>query len=227
MIHIFLRQTNHNRNLKNRPSWFNYEKVFVNLLKTIDYSKCKLTIMFDGDSKNHFTNKYISEYDFKIIEMKSGSETQSFFDTCRYILDSNIDSNDIVYLVENDYLHKNNWVDIITELFNFENMDHYATLYDHNDKYNLSIYDNLESKILTTGNSHWRTTPSTTGTFFVRYHVFVDDYNIHSSVVGDHNKFTNELYKKNRLVLSSIPGYSTHCECNLMSPFINWEEIHG
>lgn len=228
MIHIFLRQTSHNDNRKRRPKWFDYEKCFVNLLETIDFEKCKLTIMFDGIISGHFTEKYKDKYKFEIVQLNSNSEHQSFFDTCNYIYSQDhINDNDIIYLVENDYLHRENWVEIILDLFTTYDIEHYVTVYDHNDKYFLPDYDDLKSKIFTTKKSHWRTTPSTTGTFFIKNKIFREDHNILSTVVGDHNKFTNELANKGRYVLSSIPGYSTHCEVGLMSPTINWEKING
>lgn len=228
MIHIFLRQTNHNSNIKKRPDWFGYEKCFVNLLNTIDFEKCKLNVMFDGKIDNHFTLKYKNDFNFNIVQMKSGSETKSFFDVVEYVNKSkDIEDNDIIYLVENDYLHMENWVEIVLDLFNSYDVKHYVTLYDHNDKYFLPMYSDLQSFLMVTNKCHWRTTPSTTGTFFVRYDIFKQDYEIHSNVIGDHNKFTKELANKGRAVLSSIPGYSTHCENNLMSPTINWEKING
>ena len=36
----------------------------------------------------------------------------------------------------------------------------------------------------------------------------------------------NELIQTKRLSpVSSVPGYSTHCEKSWLSPFINWENI--
>jgi len=224
-LKIFLRQTDTNNNLKDRPDWFNYESCFVNLLNTINWDICDLFVMFDGDVTNHFTNKYNNEFNFNIVRMNSGSETKSFHDTIRYICSMDFDDDDIIYIVENDYLHLDGWVDIIMSLYTeFSNVT-YSTLYDHNDKY--FMYDDLTSYILVNSRLHWRTVPSTTGTFFIPFRVLKEDSDIHMNVIGDHNKFTNELLDKGRVVLSSIPGYSTHCETKFLSPIINWGDVNG
>ena len=40
----------------------------------------------------------------------------------------------------------------------------------------------------------------------------------------DYDKFW-ELKDKQRFLISSIPGWSTHCDFNHLSPIINWEQV--
>jgi hypothetical protein len=98
-------------------------------------------------------------------------------------------------------------------------------LYDHNDKYIDSRYDDLVSKIIVTENHHWRTTPSTCGSYIITRKIFEDDYDVWSTAVGDHNTFINLNETKNRFVFTPIPGLSTHCMETLLSPTINWNKI--
>ena len=85
------------------------------------------------------------------------------------------------------------------------------------------MYENLVSKIFTTKTHHWRTTPSTCGSFIVNRKVFNEDYDIQTTTIGDHQKFLDLNQNKNRLVITPIPGLSTHCMEGLMSPTINWQ----
>ena len=151
----------------------------------------------------------------------------SFFKTCDIIKNNpDIQQDDLIYFLENDYLHVPGWIYKIFELFQrYDGLD-YVSLYDHNDKYFLPMYDNLVSKIVTTETHHWRTTPSTCGSFVVSKQTFDQDYDILSSMVGDHNKWLWLNQHRNRSVLSPIPGLSTHCMGSLLSPTIPWENIN-
>ena len=51
------------------------------------------------------------------------------------------------------------------------------------------------------------------------------DYDIHTSIVGDHNKFLQLAEERNRMVITPIPGLSTHCMEGLMSPTIKWDKL--
>ena len=97
----------------------------------------------------------------------------------------------------------------------------------HNDKYFLPMYDDLVSKIYTTETRHWRTTPSTCGSFIIPKYIFEEDYNDHTSISGDHNKFLHLNELKDRFILTPIPGLSTHCMESLLSPTIDWKQINN
>lgn len=221
-IHIFYRHYNiGGTDNKNRPNWFDFEKCFVNLLKTTQNKNIELHIVFDGSVKDNFIEKYKDQY--TLHEIKAGNDQSSFFQTWNIAKDIPMEPTDLVYFVENDYLHIDGWVDIITELFSTYKLPHYVSLYDHNDKYFLPMYDELVSRIFTTENHHWRTTPSTCGSFIITRELFDQDYDIHTSVSGDHNKFLQLGEERNRLVITPLPGLSTHCMEGLMSPTIKWE----
>lgn len=222
-IHIYYRHYNVAGNDKNRPSWFDYESCFQNLINTlkgVDKSLYNLNIIFDGD----VTKNWINLYNYKKYEIQCGSDTCSFFNTCNIINnDSNINDGDLVYLLENDYLHVNGWLNKLLELFKTYNGLDYVSLYDHNDKYFLPMYDNLVSKIITTNTHHWRTTPSTCGSFIMSSQKFKEDYDVLSTMKGDHNKFLWLNQHRNRSVITPIPGLSTHVMSGLLSPTIDWE----
>jgi len=128
----------------------------------------------------------------------------------------------LIYFLENDYLHVDGWLGKVEELFTTYNGLDYVSLYDHKDKYFLPMYDNLVSKIFITDSHHWRSTPSTCGSFTITKERFDEDYDILSTVRGDHNKFLWLNKNRGRSVVSPIPGLSTHCMEGLMSPTLEW-----
>ena len=225
-IHIFYRHYNiEESDYKNRPQWFDFEKCFVNLLNTIEGKNVDLHLIMDGNIENNFIKKYKDKYILHTIDAKG--DQISFWETWKIAKQTLIEEKDLIYFLENDYLHINEWVEKIIELFQSYQGLNYVSLYDHNDKYFLPMYDDLMSKIYITPSSHWRTTPSTCGSFIISKQIFEEDYNEHTSIAGDHNKFLHLTNNKNRFILSPIPGLSTHCMEGLLSPTINWKKINN
>lgn len=226
MIYVFYRHYNiETTDNKGRPGWFDFQKCFLNFLKTIEGNKnIEFHVVMDGFSKSNFIRKY--EDKFILHEIKAGNDQSSYFQTWDIAKSINMEENDLVYFLENDYLHIENWVEKVKEIFDKYNPLHYISLYDHNDKYFLPMYENLTSKILTTDTHHWRTTPSTCGSFIINRKLFDLDYDVHTTVQGDHNKFIQLNNERGRAVITPLPGLSTHCMEGLMSPTINWEQIN-
>lgn len=227
-IHILYRHYNvqGSGNKYNRPLWFNYEKCFVNLLNTIEGKNVDLHVIMDGDFESNFISKYKDKYILHTIN--SGSDYGSYLETYKYIKTLDIKESDLIYFLENDYLHVDNWVEEITTLFEtYPNGLNYVSLYDHNDKYFLPMYDDLVSKIFTTKTRHWRTTPSTCGSYIIPKNIFIEDEDVNTGGPGDHDKFLYLGSTKNRFVLTPIPGLSTHCMEGLLSPTIDWKQINN
>ena len=225
-IHIFYRHynTSFTLNPHYRPDGFSYEKSFNNLLETIeDNPNVELTVMMDGTKQGTF----LENYNVNVYEFKGGSDAASFFETVRYAKSKNIGDKDLVYFLENDYLHLDGWVEKVIDLFSTFKGLSYVSLYDHNDKYFLPMYEDLVSKIFTTKTHHWRTTPSTCGSFIISKKILEEDYDILYTMIGDHNKFLYLNEQRNRFVLTPIPGLSTHCMKGLMSPTIDWSKINN
>ena len=222
-IHIFYRHYNISGNdNRGRPQGFDFEKCFINLLNTIEGKNIDLHVVMDGNPKTNFVDKYKDKA--TIHQIKAGNDFPSFQETCKIAKNIVTNPTDLVYFLENDYLHTLNWVEKITELFSTYKLLHYVSLYDHKDKYLAPQYEDLVSKIFLTENHHWRTTPSTCGSFIITSELLEQDYDFLTSVEGDHNKFTLLNEQRNRMVINPIPGLSTHCIEGLMSPTINWEK---
>lgn len=232
---IFLRMTS-NKAGKFRPDWFSYEGCFNNLLSVLDddnEKKEKLFVFFDGDPKDHFISNYP---DVNIIRTDGGSETKSFTNLLDHIKENlkDEDENEIIYFLEDDYLHRPGAMKILREAFENIQDIKYVTLYDHADKYFPGYFDQFAvgfpTQLIFTESVHWRTTPSTTNTFATRLKTLREDFETHykfsstGTISEDHKKF-HALWLKGRNLISPIPGYSTHCENMLMSPTIDWEKI--
>ena len=227
-IKVFLRQWNgantREKHLDTRPDWFSYEKCY----RSIKKADIDLTIMLDGTINNHH---FEFDKEDKVIEFTGGSDFASFKHCLDAIEKANLKDNDIVYLVEDDYLHREGWADILLEAFSSIDVD-YVTLYDHLDKYNHPAYEQLQSKLVYTKSTHWRTTPSTCNTYSGKWATFKKHWKIHTkycqreNAVGayDHSKFI-ELWNSGSNLISCVPGYSTHSEKQFLSPLINWSKI--
>lgn len=227
-IKIFVRHCNISANSINkpRPNWYSREKCWNNLCNTIDQDTT-VTVLFDGfPDESHF----LYGTDADIICMPAGNDAKSFMNLLEYVKGLNLPDDTIIYFLEDDFYHRPGWTNILREGFQYIGVD-YITLYDHSDKYNQTMYGDLQSKILVTPSTHWRTTPSTTNTYAMLSETLNKHYNIHTEycdlsrgITKDHDKFTR-LWKEGSNLISCIPGYSTHCENEWLSPIIKWDEI--
>lgn len=211
---------------KKRLPHFNREDCYRNLLETTDPERVDITFFLDtakGPRSSHFLK---NETRYPVLEINAGTEAQSFLMMMAYVEKLDLPDETILYFLEDDYLHRHCWVDILHEGFQL-NPD-YVTLYDHRDKYHLPMYRNLTSKISFTQSCHWRTTPSTTNTFATRFGTLKKDLAIHRrfslnrKITADHDKFL-ALQKRGATLISPLPGWSTHaCEPNVIAPCFNW-----
>lgn len=228
-IHIFYNHYNiENTDNRNRPHWFNYEKCFVNLLNTIKNKNVELHLVMDGKIEDNWIKKYKKHYiSHEIVGGSMESITLGVYNIAKL---TKAEDTDLIYILENDYLHDSIWVDKIVNIFrSFEGLS-YVSLYDALDKYFAPMYDNLVSKVYVTSMSHWRSTPSTCGSYVTTKKIFDEDYSTHIGIdipIGDHHKWLHLNSNKDRFIITPIPGLSTHCVNGLLSPIINWEKINN
>lgn len=225
---------------KARPKWFDFESCFKNLIKTISYqpnglskeSDIEIHVIYDvtrGNLENNWIWKYFNQEKNNIIfhQVQGGTMEKAAVEMYKIAkeLASDMKDEDIFYFLENDYFHIDGWVDKVKELFSTFHGLNYVTLYSHPDKYT-PLYSDLLSKIYVTENSYWQTTPSTCGSYICTKKLFLEDYDIHTNMMGDHNKNIYLSEQKSRFILSPIPGLSTHCMQGLLSPTIDWGKIN-
>lgn len=232
-IKIFARHCKFSSNSANkaRPAFFTREGCFNSFLNTMD-EDCELNISFDGEvnGSGHFLENPKYNGKFKLFERKGGNDAKSFLNLLNIAKESDFADDDIIYFVEDDYLHNIGWPKILKEGFKFIDVD-YITLYDHNDKYFYPMYEELLSKVGVTPSVHWKTIPNTTNTYACLGKTFKRDYDIHvqycdtvGGLTRDFDKFAH-LTREGHGLINPLPGYSTHCEPEYMSPVVNWEEV--
>ena len=220
--HCYYSQLQYSSNC--RPSWWDKEKVFENFKRTLNPETTNYTIIYDkhhGERENTFLKNEENVY-----EIDCGKESLSFIETLDYIISQDFENDTIIYFLEDDYIHRPNWDKILIDGFNLP-VD-YVTLYDHGDKYQ-EMYKDFMTKVLRTELSHWMPTPSTTSTFAAKFKTLKEDADLHIKYsVGykqrqDHASFM-ELHQRKRVLISSIPGYSTHSCNHALSPCIDWSK---
>jgi hypothetical protein len=163
-----------------------------------------------------------------------GSSAGSWRHVFNYAL-QNFNDDDIVYFLEDDYLHLSGSEKAILEGIQIAD---YVSLYDHNDKYipaskggNPFIdEDGGElTKVFLTNSTHWRLTNSTTMTFATTMNTLIEDRPIWEQfTMGSHpNDFAAflKLRERGRSLITPIPGLSTHCEPLWASPLIDWSKV--
>ena len=227
-IEIFSRHCEFSKFSENREriNGFSKEACYKNLKKTLNRNTCNLTFLMDGELNKHFLN---NEKEFRVKNIEGGSQAKSWDSALNYVRERNFNDDQIIYFVEDDYLHLDNWSEILLDGFEF-NIEH-ISLYDHLDKYKLPLYKKLQSTILIGKKAHWRSVPSTTLSFAVKFKNFKKYFDIYKKFnfinegkTKDHEMFL-DLSKNGSNLITPIPGYASHMDLAWLSPMIEWEKI--
>lgn len=212
---------------KARPDWFDYEKCFINLLNTVNNNpNVTIHVIMDGTISSNWIAKYREHFiSYETVGGDMESVTHNVFNIIKELECS---KDTLIYILENDYIHVDGWLEKVNTVFNtYQGID-YISLYDHRDKYFLPMYDDLLAKIYITEDHHWRNTPSTCGSYIATKQTIDEDFDDQTGVtfpIGDHYKWLFLAETKGRSILTPIPGLSTHCMEGLMSPTIDWSII--
>lgn len=219
---------------KNKPTYINNENCLKNFTSVFSNHVSKLYIIADNvcyDTLN-MIKKYTEEKNIDIVSIGHGAGTFNLALNKALCFDD----KDIVYFVENDYLHKPNSDQILLE--GFELSFPFVCLYDHPDKYicssmggNPLCYGGAENtRVYLTKNCHWKITNSTTMTFAAKVeslkkneHILRKWTNINH--YPDDFKMFLELREQKQYLVSPIPGFSTHGEVEWLSPLTDWSTI--
>jgi len=145
------------------------------------------------------------------------------------------ENEEIVYFVENDYLHKQNSPNILKEGFDLGAS--FVSLYDHPDKYldpsrggNPYCEGGAEdTRVYLTNSCHWKITNSTTMTFASKVSTLKNTETVlrkwTTGTYPEDFKMFLELREQNELLITSIPGYATHGETAWLSPLTDWATL--
>jgi hypothetical protein len=142
---------------------------------------------------------------------------------------------EIIYFVEDDYLHLKASQDCIAEGLTFAD---YVTLYDSPDKYinhdmgghNPFITGGGETtRVLLSRNRHWKFTNSTTMTFAAKVGTLREDYSTWLKYLASTHPYDFQAFldlgRKGRKIASPLPGLSTHCDLGGIAPLVDWSCI--
>ena len=216
---------------KVKPDYITNENCLKNAVEV--FGKDNFYVIADNVSDT--TEQMILKYVNGIQKVSVGNGAGTFNLALDWALEQ--DENLLVYFLENDYLHKSNSIDIINE--GIELGADYVSLYDHPDKYipasrggNPQIEDDggEYTKLFLSKSCHWKITNSTTMTFASTVKVLKEDETILRKWTNighypDDYKMFLELREKNRILVTSVPGYSTHGETAWLSPLTDWSKI--
>ena len=218
---------------KVKPDYINNENCLKNALTIFPWTEYDWSIIADNISEetNDMIQKYIPRDHINYISVGHGAGTFNL------ALDEALQSSDdeIIYFIENDYLHKQGSPEIIKEGFDLGAS--FVALYDHPDKYldpksggNPYCEGGAEdTRVYLTNSCHWKITNSTTMTFASKVSTLKQTKDIlkkHTS--GTHpNDFRMfiELRENNHLLITPLPGYATHGETAWLSPLTDWSKI--
>lgn len=211
---------------KIKPDYINNENCLRNATKI--FSQADWLVIADNTSP--LTDEMIAKYQSNVIKVSVGHGAGTFNLALTEALQSGED--EIIYFLENDYLHKPNADKILIEGFNTG--ANYVALYDHPDKYMDGANPEVEgggelTRVLLTESCHWKLTNSTTMTFASKVKTLREDEEIlraftQGSYPRDFEMFL-ALRNKGKALITPIPGYATHGETAWLSPLTNWNDI--
>ena len=216
---------------KEKPDYINNENCLKNATEV--FKNASFLVIADNVSEptKKMIRKYIEEdSDVEYVSVGHGAGTFNL------ALDEalTLDDDEIVYFIENDYIHKPNSQKILEE--GFELGAPFVTLYDHPDKYldpskggNPYCQGRAEdTRVYLSDSIHWKITNSTTMTFAAK----VSTLKKYEDTLRNFTKDTHpndfqmllHLREQGGLLLTPLPGYATHGETAWLSPLTNWED---
>jgi hypothetical protein len=217
---------------KVKPDYINNENCLKNATKV--FKDADWLVIADNVSKetDKMIQKYVSKSDILYVSVGHGAGTFNI------ALDAALEydgDDEIVYFIENDYLHTPDAQSILEEGFKLGAS--FISLYDHPDKYldpraggNPYCEGGAEdTRVYLTENTHWKITNAATMTFATKTSVLKRTQNIFKkytlgSYPQDFYIFV-ELRNESELLISPIPSRSTHGETAWLAPLIDWSKI--
>ncbi len=242
MLHVYYRASDSDKP-EVRPEYFSKAlslRNFFRSLTKLDPETFTFTMFYDGNNYEEL-KKIVDENKGEFVQLNKLGNSESFWHVFQYALKQG--SEDWVYFVEDDYLHKE---EAITKLVNcIEDIPKadYITLFDHPVRYAKDYHFGLDvphrvNTIFISRDHHWRSQESTCMTFAAKVAILKEDEDIFYQYIKKVNvPEDRELFKRLqglmgyedgspfRLLIGPMPSLITHCHIPWMAPLVNWEEV--
>lgn len=247
---VIYRISDHSNPEKIKPEYGGKEDCLRTLVR--EFGSENLHVLCDNVTEQ--TYNMVKKYTDN-IELTNNGNTGSFLYSWEkaFNLSKDLSEDVVVYLVEDDYIHRRGAKKVLLEAFR-ELGAPYVTLYDHPDKYQdkkdtrfewghglIDIDDNgvrrpknvyvygEETVVYASTSCHWKLTGSTTMTFATTVKNIREDredmLQIHTGQpLPMGGKTFKALAAKGKGLVSSIPAYAGHAEERWLPYFVNWEE---
>jgi hypothetical protein len=220
---------------KLKPEYVNNESCLKNFCDVFFNYKHEIYVIADNCNNNtiNMIEKYIDPVNIEKTSIGNGAGTFNL------ALDKALKLNDtdIVYFVENDYLHLPSSDIILKEGIDLNAS--FISLYDHPDKYMTPekggnpycISGGEDTIVYLTASTHWKMTNSTTMTFASKVSTLKKfEYILRKHTSTNHPydfAMWLELRANGASLMTPIPGYSTHGEMEWLSPLIQWKNVNS
>jgi len=213
---------------KVKPDYISNEKCLSNFINVFGWNDLHIIADNISDETNSMLLKYVPEACIEHVSVGNGAGTFNL------ALDLALmyDEDDIIYFLENDYLHTPDAKKILVEGFDIGAS--FVSLYDHPDKYlsperggNPYCEGGAEdTRVYLTSSSHWKITNSTTMTFASKVSTLRLNEEIFREFTSGSHPHDFQMFLKlrenNQLLITPIPGKSTHGETAWLSPLVKW-----
>jgi hypothetical protein len=213
---------------KDKPNYINNKNCFENALQV--FNKANWYVIADNVSDE--TKEYLNSKVETVKYVSVGHGAGTFNLALDVAL--NLPSSEIVYFLENDYLHKPGADKVLED--GIELGFDYVTAYDHPDKY-LNPFEGgnpfcsgraEDTRVYLGQYCHFKLTNSTTMTFASSVKTLKEDEEVLRKWTKDTHPYDFQMFMElkqvGRRLASSIPGYSTHGETEFLSPLTDWQK---
>jgi hypothetical protein len=205
-----------------RPDWFDKIKCLNTFLNSVDKNIefiGEVIFVHDGPKGKLYNN---IPKTFKIVDIDYQNNEKCLYETFKI---ADMLSNNI-YFIEDDYLHLQNSIEIISKGVNAFKL---VTGYDHLDRYTRSDDLTLGKEYVAFSkktNRHWRTAESTCCSWACTRTIWestIKQY-VYKYGLNDRDLFRSLYKEKDIRLWTPIPGVITQVDQN-MSPGIDWKNL--
>ena len=226
---VLLRISNNGNKKDKLPCVDNKQTAFLHTLSIVN-DPHELYVFADNVTDELY-NFMVDNYDSSKIFRTHYGNAKSLIHVIDFAIE-HFEDSDTIYILEDDYIHLPNALDVIEEGTSISN---YSTGYDHPDKYinhseggpNPFINCGGETtRVVVTKSIHWKYTNSCCMTFATKLKTLKEDYDLFVGIPADFQLFSTLRINKQRTIASCIPSVSTHGETDWLAKFIDWNSVY-